>query len=481
MFASKGWLLGSIVFAFLVLLRFYGDAWLVPWHDEVVLVRLGQNIAEGRGFRNDLVDDILTGAGERTYWQMPVYPFAVSLWGKLFGFELNSVRWFSRLIGLVSLLLLFALALRSQLPTWASLLAILWTASDLGFQFANNFARPDALTGCLLLSIALFLACLPQSSWANSFALGTLAAIAVFTHPVALPCWVASGVIVAWRAGWRKTLAFALPFLVGVASWLFYAAQAWEMFCAQMSAHIAHKRVSLSDYLGLLLGSTFWGVRPYLGIPTNSMVWSIPLLACFWIGWREKWVLPRWLILFLTALYFAVTTGAEAWYPSVFVPFGYLLLAALLTFFVHKASQKSLRYAFLAFALGWWGWQVSVVARHVKAVPLIRQEVTAFANELVKILPKGSVILVGSFSPDPTFSLLRQRPDVRVYQLMPARMVNRSALRQLRSQLTHLLVLQEALKDPLLWGKEVKRWHFAFGGLSQPPRKGITVLLLASQ
>jgi len=73
----------AIIVAFLLLLNFYGDAWLVPWHDEVVIGRLAQNIAQGKGFRNDLIDDILIGADKRTYWQMPVYPFALSLWCKI--------------------------------------------------------------------------------------------------------------------------------------------------------------------------------------------------------------------------------------------------------------------------------------------------------------------------------------------------------------------------------------------------------------
>jgi hypothetical protein len=59
------------------------------------------------------------------------------------------------------------------------------------------------------------------------------------------------------------------------------------------------------------------------------MLWSALLLVAVWIGVREKWVLPRWLMAFIFALYASVTLGAEAWYPPLFVPFGYLLLAAI--------------------------------------------------------------------------------------------------------------------------------------------------------
>ncbi len=143
-----------ILAVFLATLCRYGDTWLVPWHDEAVLVRLAQNFADGRGFRNELLENILPGAEKRTYWQMPVYPMMLSLWGRLFGFELNALRWFSRCAGVMALLLLFALARRLRLPLWLCLFAVLWTASDLTFQFASNFARPELLCCCLLLASA---------------------------------------------------------------------------------------------------------------------------------------------------------------------------------------------------------------------------------------------------------------------------------------------------------------------------------------
>ncbi|MFA0768367.1 MAG: hypothetical protein OXFUSZZB_001695, partial [Candidatus Fervidibacter sp.] len=124
---------------FLGVESWYGDAWLVPWHDEVVIARLAQNWAMGKGFRNDLLEGVLTGAERRTFWQMPLYPMALALWGKVFGFDLNALRWLSRLLGMCGLLLTFALARRlGASPIWCAL-AMLWVASDLNFQFAANF------------------------------------------------------------------------------------------------------------------------------------------------------------------------------------------------------------------------------------------------------------------------------------------------------------------------------------------------------
>jgi hypothetical protein len=81
-----------IVVLFLGVEGWYGNAWLVPWQDEVVIARLAQNWAMGKGFRNDLLEGVLTGAERRTFWQMPLYPMALALWGKVFGFDLNALR-----------------------------------------------------------------------------------------------------------------------------------------------------------------------------------------------------------------------------------------------------------------------------------------------------------------------------------------------------------------------------------------------------
>ncbi len=474
-------LLALVVAAFLAVVGAYGDAWLVPWHDEVVLVRLGQNIAAGNGFRNDLLDDLLPGADRRTYWQMPLYPFALSVWGRLVGFELNAVRWFSRLWGALTLLLLFALAKRLRLPEVACLLAMLWSATDLGFQWAANFARPDILTGCLLVLAALLLTISPNFDKRRSLALGLVTALAVFTHPIALPYWAAVGAVIVKRSGWRQGALFAAPLLIGAAGWFAYALTDWATFTAQIQAHWLHKRYPLGDRFTFLLGTTFWGIQHYLGVPVNAFPWIALLLAILWVGKREVWVVPKRLLLLSGVLYCAVTLGAEAWYPPLFVPFGSLLLATFGVHLWHKARTQIARCLLLALALGLWGWQASVVVKHLAAVPVVRKQTTEFVRELLSLLPPDAIALIGSFSPDPTFELLKHRPAMRLYQLMPAPMVHGKALQRLRSQLTHLLVLEEATKDPLLKGHFVKRWQFGFGGLTRPPHEGIAIVLLATQ
>jgi hypothetical protein len=282
---------------------------------------------------------------------------------------------------------------------------------------------------------------------------------------------------------------FSLPFLIGLSAWLVYAMQDWAIFVGQIKAHFAHKSYPFTYRLAFLSGTTFWGVQHYLGAPLNPMLWSALLLVAVWIGVREKWVLPRWLMAFIFALYASVTLGAEAWYPPLFVPFGYLLLAAIGWHIWQKANfeagrgtrgvgRNAVRIILLGLALGWWVYQASVVSHHAAAVPKIRQQVEAFVSELERLLPKNSVLLVGSFSPDPTLALLENRSDLQLYQLMPSQMLNKRAMKRLKEKLTHMLVLEEATEEPFFRGREIKRWQFDFGGLVKSQRQGVTIVLL---
>lgn len=313
---------------------------------------------------------------------------------------------------------------------------------------------------------------------------GFLMALAVFTHPIALPLWLALALILAKRKYWRALTPFALPLLIGISLWLLYAVQDWEIFTTQMRGHIGHKTYPVINYVFFLLGGSFWLLQFYIDVPLNAFLWALPLGLAIWKTWQGHWLLPRWLMLLIVVVYVTVSLSAESWYPPIFVPFGYLLCAALLMHISSPLLLRSpaplLRCLPLLLALLWWVYQASVVTLHWGAVPKVRQEVAEFHKDVSRLLPSNSVLLVASFSPDPTFYLLRHRPDVRVYQLMPRPMVDERALWKLRPRLTHLLVLDVTLAEmPALRGHLAKTWRFDFGGLTDLRRhEGITIVLL---
>jgi hypothetical protein len=479
--SRSGWASFSVVAALIAMLflgveSWYGDAWLVPWHDEVVIARLAQNWAMGKGFRNDLLEGVLTGAERRTFWQMPLYPMALALWGKVFGFDLNALRWLSRLLGMCGLLLTFALARRlGASPIWCAL-AMLWVASDLNFQFFANFARPEMLCGTLLL-LAAFLSVPRPSSLApfpSWWLIGIIVALSVLTHPIALPMALVLTVIAYRRSGWQGAIAVIVPLLLAMAGWLLYAATDWAIFLAQMRAHWLHKERTLMDWLVHGLGVTFWGFYGYLGVPLNAVPALAIVVTATVATLRRHSPIPKSFLTFAIALYAVTALGGEASYPALCTPFVYLLAALL---FQGLGERKAAwGRVLVAIALAWWAYQASVVARHLIAVPKIRRELATFYADLSRSLPPNARLLVGSFSPDPTFHLLRFRPDVRVYELMPLPMVDKKAFAKLRPQLTHALLLRETR-----WrgGIRLQRWYFSFGGLAESER-GITLVLWQS-
>jgi hypothetical protein len=398
----------------------------------------------------------------------------LALWGKVFGFDLNALRWLSRLLGMCGLLLTFALARRlGASPIWCAL-AMLWVASDLNFQFAANFARPEMLCGTLLL-LAAFLSVPRPSSFAPSpswWLIGIIVALSVLTHPIALPMALVLTVIAHRRSGWQGAIAVAVPLLLAIAGWLLYAATDWAIFLAQMQAHWLHKgRRTLVDFLTLALGAAFWGFQFYLGIPLNVVPAIAIVVTTTLATLRRHLLIPKSFLAFAVALYTVAALGREASYPALCVSVVYLLAALL---FQGLGERKAAwGRVLVAIALAWWAYQASVVARHLIAVPKIRRELATFYAELDRSLPPNARLLVGSFSPDPTFHLLRFRPDVRVYELMPLPMVDRKAFAKLRPQLTHALLLRE-----MRWrgGIRLQRWHFSFGGLAESER-GITLVL----
>ncbi len=117
--------LAVIVVGFLALLVYYGNRLPPPWCDDVFFIQPAENLAHGKEMGTPVLDGLMPSIATRTYWQPPVYLLALAAWGKVAGFELAAMRWFSRLVGALGLVLLFLLAQQWGLPPTLSLLPVL--------------------------------------------------------------------------------------------------------------------------------------------------------------------------------------------------------------------------------------------------------------------------------------------------------------------------------------------------------------------
>ncbi|MDT7894207.1 MAG: hypothetical protein RRA51_07800, partial [Armatimonadota bacterium] len=134
-----------VIIGFVCLLSFYGYALLPFWPDEICFLQPAQNLAEGKGMGTPVLDDLLPGISQRTYWQPPVYFLVLAVWGKLVGFDVMSSRLLSRVCGVGILLLLWLLALRWGICSQLALICVIWTALDLTFQYNSNLGRMDTM------------------------------------------------------------------------------------------------------------------------------------------------------------------------------------------------------------------------------------------------------------------------------------------------------------------------------------------------
>lgn len=259
--------------------------------------------------------DLLPGVSERVYWQPPFYFLSLSLWGKLFGFDLLSARWFSQIFGAVGLLLLFALMCRWDVPKSIALLCVLWTTLDLPYQYNANLARMDSLNVVFVLTALLTFTVGMEKSKEHWFGLsGLFATMAVLTHWIAFPVTVVLIATLVWQRRWRALVLFSIPLTIGLAGWLVYILQDWSSFIGQMTVQWARK--TGRDWSVRLAWLLFlFGVRDFLGnFPSNMPPWSVVAAVSFFAYFRRHLPISGWQWVALMTAYLSAGMGGETYH-----------------------------------------------------------------------------------------------------------------------------------------------------------------------
>ncbi len=415
--------LTSLLVGFYVLLDFYGQVLQPPNPDEVLFVAPAQNLAEGKGMGTPVLDGLLPRIAERTYWQPPVYFITLSLWGKGFGFDLSSARTFSRLCGILGLVLVFWLARRWELPLTMSMVCVLWTALDLRYQYNANLARMDSLCIVFLMASLLAFTAGVEGQRTPLFCVaGLLGALAVLTHLIAVPIvLILLGELVRRRQV-RGVCWFALPLLLGLFLWYLFAAQDWDAFVGQMAAQFRRKGRGWEFFLQSILWDD---LLPIFGVfPVNTPpVWLGLVIITGVSVLRRSRFFTGWQALAFSVAYFAAAFGGEIWYAGWFTPLGYLWAGM---WSAKMVTSSKLRILLLITAILWTGYQVWQVERAASAIHTLQEDIRQFSDDLAVSLPKGAMVLEYSI-PDPYWELQRQRPDLHQVQLSQT-LDNESAL-----------------------------------------------------
>ncbi len=407
---------------YFAVLNRYGTAIPAPVApEEVNFAALARNIAEGQGAFYTIPSDIVPLPHlekRRVYIPVLSYALALSGWGKaLASFHLLSLRWFSRILGALALVLLLRLAQRWGAPFGLALLGTWWTSMDIAYQLSSNLVRPEMFSlFWILLGLWMFTEAWEHHGaslyWSVS---GICFAVALFAHfwlGFYLTAWLI--VVLLWRRQWDRVALFLFPITIAGVLWFLFVLQDWEWFL-HLSRMTVDDKVPSSGWGGLARVIGLNGVRSLVGLyPSNAPLWSAIVLMWAWAGIRRHVSLPIWQQGTIWVAYWTVFSGGHVWYIGWFTPFGYLTVVLLMAWVWLPQSQKWGQYLLLALVLFWSAYQVTRVTQCWKAAPVIQETHQRFFQELKESLPPHASFGLYSI-PDPSFALLETRPDLTLY------------------------------------------------------------------
>ena len=265
---------------------------------------MGSNVVEPSGF---YLNTYLQGIHDRTFYVTPNHLVALAAWFRVFGFSLFSMRVYSILWGLVSLLALFYILHRLFASPRVAQLAVLLVSIDFLFLWTAADGRPEAPANALALcALAAYLHFHERRLGTAVLVSQLFLAAAIFTHPNALLVGFIIPVL-AWRDDRHRIrpthlLLAAAPYVVFAAPWAFYILQSPADFKVQFFANAAGRgsarwKVFLQPWRAILdevsrqlrvyLVSDVWSaeMNPWMGF--TPIMYSGAIIWLFW-NWKRR-------------------------------------------------------------------------------------------------------------------------------------------------------------------------------------------------
>jgi hypothetical protein len=297
------------------------------WVDEIQFADPAVSLASGQGFTSTAwfaQDSSAFFAGN-----VPLYPFLLSLWLRVFGVSLIAERSLNLGLFTLALLLLWRWMHRSAVvpsPTWR-LAAIALFCCGHAMVFSYRSGRYD-VTGMLL--VALILNTL-ERPWLVAALAALLPAAGLQLIPATI---IASGLaLVVWRrSAVRPVLALAAGVGTGaVGLFLFYLRfGVWESFRASTSAIGTHSQTFLSKLGGL----------PSAYLTDKSRIAAAAAFAILAaVSWRGLTLPSRRLVAFATAVLLLLPAALQmaAKFP---IYYGWMVFLPLILAVAHLASAN---------------------------------------------------------------------------------------------------------------------------------------------
>jgi hypothetical protein len=251
----------------------------------------------------------LPGLDTHLYVTTPLYFVTLSLWFKLFGVGIVTMRCFSVFWGVVGLIAWYLIALLSM------------TLIALNYDYINlTSERYDPMVAALnAAGMAAYLVLRERNFPVAVLISNVLVAAAFMTHPYGLFGFV--GLAVLWLSLDRQKLSVkflavaATPYVLALAGWGLYIAQEPRLFWTQFHGNTSGRLADLfSPWAGMVAEVRdryiilFGGWRP--GVPVYMKIKTLILVAivvsvcgCLWSAEIRR-IREHRIILFLTGLWF---------------------------------------------------------------------------------------------------------------------------------------------------------------------------------
>jgi 4-amino-4-deoxy-L-arabinose transferase-like glycosyltransferase len=212
--------MGSLLYLTLALV--YVDRWPGLGFDEGVFANPALNLIREGNFGSSTMRGVYS-MDRVTFWYLPLHSFLLVIPNKLFGFGYLPGRIWNVIWGLLSLLVLYRLALETGLTRRAALWLLFFLGTDYMFIFITHSGRMETL---MTFFHAGMLLCLTRATLTRQprlfFLAGILAAAALLCHPVGALCFLAFPVLfLPWKGkigsqgGWRGLVRPVLLFTMG--------------------------------------------------------------------------------------------------------------------------------------------------------------------------------------------------------------------------------------------------------------------------
>jgi 4-amino-4-deoxy-L-arabinose transferase-like glycosyltransferase len=219
----------------------------------------------------------LDGINRYTYWMPPLYMVAQAAWIKIVGFGLFHVRLASLLWGLAALFAWWIVAERLAGKLAASL-SVLLLGVEYNWIYAAADARMEMMCAALgTVGLACYLVYRERDLTRALLLANCAIAAAALTHPMGV-LYVLALVVIAFlsersRLAWLHLPFSAAPYVVALAAWGAYIAQAPQLFLVQFTGNatgrgpgIAHPwtalKVELAHRYGESFGMASWTSGP---------------------------------------------------------------------------------------------------------------------------------------------------------------------------------------------------------------------------